>query len=327
MREGRGERLALLSPEGVRWTYAELDAQASRIAHVLVDELGVVPGNRVLLRGPNTPAMAACWFAVMKAGAIAVADDAAAARAGARRRRHQGARQPRAVRLAARRGTRPRARGVPDAGDGGAVRDRRRRRRRGARRGEAAAVPGGRHRGRRRRVHRLHVGHHRHAEGHDALPPRRARGVRLLAAGDAEGDRRRPLHRQPAARVHLRAGRAAAVSAAHRRGDAAGRAARPRGAARGDRDAPGDGAVHGADVVPRDGAAGGRSRPRRRCANASPPARRCRRRRARCGRRRPASRSSTASARPRCCTSSSRTRTTTRGPARPARSCPATAPA
>ncbi len=73
VREGRGERLAVLSPEGVRWTYAELDARASRIARVLVDDLGVVPGNRVLLRGPNTPAMAACWFAVMKAGAIAVA--------------------------------------------------------------------------------------------------------------------------------------------------------------------------------------------------------------------------------------------------------------
>jgi 2-aminobenzoate-CoA ligase len=72
LREGRGDRLAVLSPEGVRWTYAELDAQASRIAHVLVDDLGVVPGNRVLLRGPNTPAMAACWLAVMKAGAIAV---------------------------------------------------------------------------------------------------------------------------------------------------------------------------------------------------------------------------------------------------------------
>ena len=57
----------------VRWTYAELQAQANRIAHVLVNELGVVPGNRVLLRGANTPALAACWFAVMKAGAIAVA--------------------------------------------------------------------------------------------------------------------------------------------------------------------------------------------------------------------------------------------------------------
>ncbi|CAM5506953.1 AMP-dependent synthetase [Streptomyces badius] len=42
-----------------------------RIAQVLTD-LGVVPGNRVLLRGPTTPWLAACWLAVMKAGAVAV---------------------------------------------------------------------------------------------------------------------------------------------------------------------------------------------------------------------------------------------------------------
>ncbi|MFS9599547.1 AMP-binding protein, partial [Klebsiella variicola] len=44
-----------------------------RIANVLVQDLGVVPGHRVLLRGTNTPQLAACWFAVIKAGAIAVA--------------------------------------------------------------------------------------------------------------------------------------------------------------------------------------------------------------------------------------------------------------
>ena len=70
---GQGDRIAIRSPAGIAWTYRELDARASRIAHLLARELGVVPGNRVLLRGPNTPMMAACWFAVMKAGAIAVA--------------------------------------------------------------------------------------------------------------------------------------------------------------------------------------------------------------------------------------------------------------
>ena len=69
---GWGDRAAILSPEGVRWTYAELNARANRYARVLVEDLRIVPGNRVLLRGPNTPAMAACWFAVIKAGAIAV---------------------------------------------------------------------------------------------------------------------------------------------------------------------------------------------------------------------------------------------------------------
>jgi 2-aminobenzoate-CoA ligase len=70
---GWGSRTAIISTSGTRWTYGELCAEANRIAHVLVDELGVVPGNRVLLRGANSPAMAACWFAVMKTGAIAVA--------------------------------------------------------------------------------------------------------------------------------------------------------------------------------------------------------------------------------------------------------------
>ena len=54
-------------------TYRALLAEANRIAHVLAEDLGVVPGNRVLLRGPNNPTMVAAWFAVLKAGAIAVA--------------------------------------------------------------------------------------------------------------------------------------------------------------------------------------------------------------------------------------------------------------
>ena len=53
-------------------TYAQLLAQANRIANVLVDDLALVPGNRVLLRAPNNPMMAACWLAVLKAGLIAV---------------------------------------------------------------------------------------------------------------------------------------------------------------------------------------------------------------------------------------------------------------
>jgi 2-aminobenzoate-CoA ligase len=69
---GDGERIAILAPDGLRWTYADLLAHANRIARVLVEDMHLVPGNRVLLRGPNTPQMAACWFAVMKAGGIAV---------------------------------------------------------------------------------------------------------------------------------------------------------------------------------------------------------------------------------------------------------------
>ncbi|HEV2130476.1 MAG TPA: AMP-binding protein [Longimicrobiaceae bacterium] len=73
MAEGEaGERTAILFPDG-HWTYHQLLEHANRIAHVLRDDLGVVPGNRVLLRGPNNPMLAACWFAVLKVGGIAVA--------------------------------------------------------------------------------------------------------------------------------------------------------------------------------------------------------------------------------------------------------------
>jgi 2-aminobenzoate-CoA ligase len=68
---GWGDRTALHF-NGGRWTYNQLLETANRIAHVLVEDLGVVPGNRVLLRGPNNPMMAACWFAVLKAGGVVV---------------------------------------------------------------------------------------------------------------------------------------------------------------------------------------------------------------------------------------------------------------
>ncbi len=69
---GWGERPAIRAPGGLAWTYTQLLATANRIANVLVDDMGLVAGNRVLLRGPNNPMMAACWFAVVKAGGIAV---------------------------------------------------------------------------------------------------------------------------------------------------------------------------------------------------------------------------------------------------------------
>ena len=55
------------------WTYAELLARVNRIANVLTRQLGMIPGNRVLLRAPNTPMMVAAYLAVIKAGGIAVA--------------------------------------------------------------------------------------------------------------------------------------------------------------------------------------------------------------------------------------------------------------
>ncbi|ULR54050.1 AMP-binding protein [Streptomyces deccanensis] len=69
---GEPERPVFRTPAGETWTYGELGARVDRIAHALTSSLGVVPGNRVLLRGPSTPLLAACWLAVLKAGAVAV---------------------------------------------------------------------------------------------------------------------------------------------------------------------------------------------------------------------------------------------------------------
>ncbi|MFD7178441.1 AMP-binding protein [Streptomyces sp. NPDC059904] len=66
------DRPAFRTGGGEVWTYGELLRRVDRIAHLLSGELGVRPGNRVLLRGPTTPWLAACWLAVMKAGAVAV---------------------------------------------------------------------------------------------------------------------------------------------------------------------------------------------------------------------------------------------------------------
>ncbi|HTQ77577.1 MAG TPA: benzoate-CoA ligase family protein [Burkholderiales bacterium] len=71
VRAGGGGRTAILAADG-SCSYAQLRAQANRIANVLVRDMGLVPGNRVLLRGPNNPMMAACWLAVMKAGGVCV---------------------------------------------------------------------------------------------------------------------------------------------------------------------------------------------------------------------------------------------------------------
>ena len=54
------------------WTYQDVQDCANRIAGVLVDDFGIVPGNRVLIRGANAPWVVAAWFAVLKAGAVAV---------------------------------------------------------------------------------------------------------------------------------------------------------------------------------------------------------------------------------------------------------------
>ena len=68
---GWRDRVAIRAADG-QCTYGQLLAKANRIARVLVEDMGLAPGNRVLLRGPNNPMMAACWFGVFKAGGIVV---------------------------------------------------------------------------------------------------------------------------------------------------------------------------------------------------------------------------------------------------------------
>ncbi|MVA99084.1 AMP-binding protein [Nitratireductor sp. CAU 1489] len=69
--QGFGDRTALIG-NGRRRTYKELSDWTNRLAHALVEDYGVKPGNRVLIRGPNNPAMVACWLAATKAGAVVV---------------------------------------------------------------------------------------------------------------------------------------------------------------------------------------------------------------------------------------------------------------
>ena len=69
---GDGERPCLISPAETL-TYAQLAERVNRIANVLTRDLDIVPGNRVLLRGPNSPMMVAAYLAVIKAGGVVVA--------------------------------------------------------------------------------------------------------------------------------------------------------------------------------------------------------------------------------------------------------------
>src|SRR5215470_3403773 len=74
--DGHGDQpvlRAMVDGKKYSCTYRQLLARANRIARGLAEDLRLVPGNRVLLRGPNNPMMAACWFGVIKAGCVAVA--------------------------------------------------------------------------------------------------------------------------------------------------------------------------------------------------------------------------------------------------------------
>src|ERR671911_319537 len=69
--KGFGDNTALIG-NGRRRTYKELTDWSNRIAHALVENYGVKPGDRVLIRSANNPAMVACWLGATKAGAVVV---------------------------------------------------------------------------------------------------------------------------------------------------------------------------------------------------------------------------------------------------------------
>jgi 2-aminobenzoate-CoA ligase len=69
---GHGDSRCIIT-ENETWTYSDLLARSNQVAHALVNDMGLVPGNRVLLRGPNNPWLVASWFGVIKAGGVAVA--------------------------------------------------------------------------------------------------------------------------------------------------------------------------------------------------------------------------------------------------------------
>jgi 2-aminobenzoate-CoA ligase len=72
IKNGNGDAVCIRTFEET-WTYKDLYEKVNQIAHVLVNDLGLVSGNRVLLRSANNPMMVACWFAILKAGGIVVA--------------------------------------------------------------------------------------------------------------------------------------------------------------------------------------------------------------------------------------------------------------
>jgi 2-aminobenzoate-CoA ligase len=71
IKNGNGDKIAIRNFEQT-WTYQDLYEKSNQIAHVLKDDLGLISGNRVLIRSANNPMMVACWFAVIKAGGIVV---------------------------------------------------------------------------------------------------------------------------------------------------------------------------------------------------------------------------------------------------------------
>ena len=177
---GHGDRPCLISP-AESLSYAQLAERVNRIANVLTRDLGLVPGHRVLLRGPNSPMMVAAYLAVIKAGGVVVATMPLL-------RAKEIAYPITKAKIRARALRSPPGR--RDGEDKAARRRARTRRLLGQRHARRARSADGearlrafhrlRHRERRRLPDRLHLGHDRRAERHHAFPPRHAGDLRQL---------------------------------------------------------------------------------------------------------------------------------------------------
>ena len=212
---GFGDRVALIG-NGRRRTYKELTDWSNRLAHALVENYGVKPGNRVLIRSGNNPALVAAWLAATKAGAVVV-NTMPMLRAGELGKIVDKAEISLALTdsriadelVACAKNSRFLKQVVSFDGTSNhdAELDR-------IALDKPVQVRRGRDRPRRRGAARLHLRHHRRAEGHDAFPSRSSDHRRRLRPGSAERDARRRVRRLAAAGVHLRSRRAGDFPAA-----------------------------------------------------------------------------------------------------------------
>ena len=222
--KGFGDHTALIG-NGRRRTYKELADWSNRLAHALTENYGVKPGHRVLIRSGNNPALVAAWLAATKAGAIVV-NTMPMLRAGELGKIVDKAEIALALtdsriadELVACAKTSKFLKQVVNF-DGTSNHDAELDR---IALGKDVRFDGGADRPRRRGAARLHLRHHRRAEGNHAFPPRPLDHRRRLRARGVEDHARRCVRRLAAARLHLRAGRAGDLSAALRGdGDAVG---------------------------------------------------------------------------------------------------------
>ena len=206
------DALALVNDAG-RWTYGEMSDLSDRIARLLAEEEGLVPGNRVLLRGPNNAMLFASWLGILKAGGIVVAT-MPMLRGGEVATLLARAQVSHAI--VDSRSLEDYRAGAAEAGtvrslltyDGDAGTGELERRLRDVAPGFVPVQTPAR----RRRSGRLHLGHDRQAQGLRPLSSRRPRQRRQLRPLRAEAAARRPLGLLGADRLHLRARHAARSS-------------------------------------------------------------------------------------------------------------------